>query len=756
VVEDGTDLVTGLAPDFRMTSLVAHPSVKHANINPFTTLIVESAGAMPGGPSDDNIAAARAAIIDQLNFGLDPLLIPDPIETEITDAKAAVIVKASEVLGEMIRRSRDRLLSTGVVASADDVVNALAADMADGRFDGLGASGAGHRVSAVAKLGSAQVLIEALSNNLYVHGESATDKLDAAIVSTRPSTPASALTGGVRINAEMLVQARGAVAAARLLSPSIELTTIAGVLDNIQANSVAADIEPLLPADSSADLDTAIALAVSAGEAQLLAVNTLEPTVTPSADTGTENTAPQLTGEPAAVALEDSAYLFQPTATDPDGDSLSFAIQNRPGWAGFDATSGRLSGTPDNGDVGVYSEIRISVSDGTASTSLGPFTITVNNSNDAPSISGSPTDSVSAETAYSFQPSASDPDGDSLVFSIAGRPAWAAFDAGSGRLWGTPLNSDAGSYDNILISVSDGTVSRSLPAFSITVQAVVPPDPGPDPNTAPTIGGSPAGSVDEDSTYLFQPAAADADGDALSFSISNRPAWASFDTGSGRLSGTPVNADVGSYSDIVISVSDGSASDALGPFAITVRNVNDAPAISGTPATSVDENSDYDFQPSASDADGDSLVFSVAGRPAWASFDSGSGRLWGTPASGDAGTTGDIQISVSDGSASVALPAFSITVNSAPVQTGSALLSWTAPTARADGTALALSEIAGYTVYYGTAAGDYPNSLDIDDGSATTVTIADLPADTYYMVVTTRDSSGRESVHSTEVVKPID
>ena len=86
-------------------------------------------------------------------------------------------------------------------------------------------------------------------------------------------------------------------------------------------------------------------------------------------------------------------------------------------------------------------------------------------------------------------------------------------------------------------------------------------------------------------------------------------------------------------------------------------------------------------------------------------------------------------------------------------QTGSAVLNWTAPVARADGMALAMSEIAGYTVYYGTVAGNYPNSLKINDGSATSVNITNLPLGTYYMIVTTRDSGGRESVESSMVAK---
>ena len=46
--------------------------------------------------------------------------------------------------------------------------------------------------------------------------------------------------------------------------------------------------------------------------------------------------------------------------------------------------------------------------------------------------------------AYSFQPAASDPDGDALRFGIANKPTWADFDIVSGRLSGTPTDANAG------------------------------------------------------------------------------------------------------------------------------------------------------------------------------------------------------------------------------------------------------------------------------------------------------------------------
>ncbi len=90
-------------------------------------------------------------------------------------------------------------------------------------------------------------------------------------------------------------------------------------------------------------------------------------------------------------------------------------------------------------------------------------------SNDAPTITGSPLSAVSVGATYSFQALASDPDGDSLAFSILNIPGWASFDADTGILSGTPANSDVGTYLNISISVSDGQEVAALPAFSITV-----------------------------------------------------------------------------------------------------------------------------------------------------------------------------------------------------------------------------------------------------------------------------------------------
>jgi hypothetical protein len=187
----------------------------------------------------------------------------------------------------------------------------------------------------------------------------------------------------------------------------------------------------------------------------------------------TTNRAPTISGTPATTVTAGSPYSFRPVASDPDGNTLSFSIQGQPSWASFSATSGRLSGTPTAANVGMSARITITVTDGTLSAPLAPFTIQVTEpANRAPTITGTPGSSVLVGAAYAFQPSATDADGDTLSFTITGKPAWATFSSSTGRLSGTPSAADVGSFTNIVISVNDGEAIVSLAAFSVSVVAV--------------------------------------------------------------------------------------------------------------------------------------------------------------------------------------------------------------------------------------------------------------------------------------------
>lgn len=270
-------------------------------------------------------------------------------------------------------------------------------------------------------------------------------------------------------------------------------------------------------------------------------------------------------------------------------------------------------------------------------------------------------------------------------------------------------------------------------------------------NQPPLISGTPSAQATVGTSYSFTPVASDPDGNPLSFSIANKPPWASFSSTTGRLSGTPGTSAEGQHVDIRIEVSDGRLTAALAPFSIIVTTTNSAPSIAGLPPAAVREGQLYDFRPTAADPDGDALTFSIVNRPAWATFDPQSGRLSGTPGPGSLGTYGDIRIRVSDGTLASYLPAFSIVV--AQVYLGSATLSWAAPTQRDDGSPL--TNLAGYRIRYGTSPGNYVNQVQISNPGVTSCVIENLAPGTYYFVATAYDSSGAESEYSAVVSKTI-
>src|SRR5687767_5965189 len=73
--------------------------------------------------------------------------------------------------------------------------------------------------------------------------------------------------------------------------------------------------------------------------------------------------APRISGTPSTTATVGVAYSFRPTASDADGNALTFSIANKPGWASFSSSTGQLSGTPFAEHARTYSGITISVTD---------------------------------------------------------------------------------------------------------------------------------------------------------------------------------------------------------------------------------------------------------------------------------------------------------------------------------------------------------------------------------------------------------
>nr|WP_258405780.1 putative Ig domain-containing protein [Shewanella mangrovisoli] len=383
------------------------------------------------------------------------------------------------------------------------------------------------------------------------------------------------------------------------------------------------------------------------------------------------NDAPTISSTALTSATQDAAYSYTLVATDSDvGDSLTLSAVTLPSWLSFNAASGVLSGTPTNANVGSHVVV-LRATDGDGLTIDQSFTIVVANVNDAPTISSTALTSATQDAAYSYTLVATDSDvGDSLTLSAVTLPSWLSFNAASGVLSGTPTNANVGSHV-VVLRATDGDGLTIDQSFTIVVANV---------NDAPTISSTAITSATQDAAYSYTLVATDSDvGDSLTLSAVTLPSWLNFNTATGVLSGTPTNANVGSYA-VVLRATDVDGLTADQSFTIVVANVNDAPTISSTALTSATQDAAYSYTLVATDSDvGDSLTLSAVTLPSWLSFNAASGVLSGTPTNANVGSH-VVVLRATDGDGLTIDQSFTIVVanvNDAPTISSTAITSAT-------------------------------------------------------------------------------
>jgi hypothetical protein len=205
-----------------------------------------------------------------------------------------------------------------------------------------------------------------------------------------------------------------------------------------------------------------------------------------------------------------------------------------------------------------------------------------------------------------------------------------------------------------------------------------------------------------------------------------------------------------------------------------------ATTIEGTPPTAVQANWYYGFQSWATDTDGRTVTYSIQNKPSWATFDTQYGHLYGTPPPSAVGAYAGIVISASDGVSQASLPPFCIEVTATTPSSGSgcpsgssggtsggstsgggtsggstansATVKWQPPTANTNGTSI--SNLAGYTIYYGTSATSY-TSVKVANPDLTSYVISNLSPGTYFFVVQAYNSSGMTSAYSSVATKTV-
>ena len=317
-----------------------------------------------------------------------------------------------------------------------------------------------------------------------------------------------------------------------------------------------------------------------------------------------ENVAPTIGSSATFSAAENQTSIGSVTATDADGDSLTYSIS---GSEINISSSGVLSfaAAPDYETKNSYTAT-VTVSDGTASTTQN---ITVNvtdvNENVAPTISSSATFSAAENQTAIGSVTATDADGDSLTYSISGSEINIS---SSGVLsFATAPDYETKNSYTATVTVSDGTASTTQD-ITVNITDVVEAAP----NAAPVISSSATFSAAENQTSIGSVTATDADGDSLTYSISGSEINIS---SSGVLSfATAPDYETKNSYTATVTVSDGTASTTQN-ITVNVTDVNEnvAPTISSSATFSAAENQTAIGSVTATDADGDSLTYSISG-----------------------------------------------------------------------------------------------------------------------------------------------
>jgi hypothetical protein len=176
---------------------------------------------------------------------------------------------------------------------------------------------------------------------------------------------------------------------------------------------------------------------------------------------------PALTTIGSKTVNEGSLLSFTVSASDPDGDTLTYSTSNLPTGASFNTSTQTFSWAPTYNQAGSYPNVHFQVSDGSL-TASEDIAITVNNVNRSPVLTSIGSKTVNEGSLLSFTVSATDPDGDILTYSTSNLPTGASFNASTRTFSWTPTHNQIGTYTNVHFEVTDG----SLVAFeNITITA---------------------------------------------------------------------------------------------------------------------------------------------------------------------------------------------------------------------------------------------------------------------------------------------
>jgi hypothetical protein len=379
---------------------------------------------------------------------------------------------------------------------------------------------------------------------------------------------------------------------------------------------------------------------------------------------------PLITSTPITSAVQDVLYSYIFEAKDYEGGLITLSAEIKPSWLTFYPISGELTGTPSNLDVGDH-QVKLKATDGTT-TIYQEFTISVQNENDAPEITSTPSVTTLVQgTAFSYTLVAIDTDpGDVVTLSAPTLPDWLSFNAESGLLSGTPGPEAAGyqpdTTHHVVLRATDLVGAYDEQEINIKVTNVNdPPELLSQQELQISRGGS--GEITKSLLTVYDP-------------DDHYPADHTVTVVAGddyTFVGNVVTPDPAFYGnlDVNLEISDGQAT-AQEVFVMRVNYVDIEPVFTSTPDTTAHEGQAYTYVVDAFDPDEDddinpqTLTYTAQVLPTWLTFTQGSNILVGIPQRANVGDN-PVSIKVTDGTYDV-YQTFTITVisnNNKPVIT---------------------------------------------------------------------------------------
>ncbi len=385
------------------------------------------------------------------------------------------------------------------------------------------------------------------------------------------------------------------------------------------------------------------------------------------------NRAPAVTNPGAQTSAEGATVNLPISASDPDGDALTYEASGLPGGLAINS-SGVITGTIGYAAASTtpYS-ITVTVKDAALASASTTFDWTVTNTNRPPTITNPGVQASQEGDGVILPVTAGDPDGDGIIYSLAGQPAGLSIDPVSGVIGGTVAYTAAGAPYNVTVTVTEDTTDHLTASASFTWTIT-------DVNQKPSISDPGSQSFAEEAPVSVQIVASDPDDNALSYSAAGLPPNLSINATSGLISGTIANGTggLGTYKSTITVTDNGTPPESASITVVwTIGSTNHAPTLATPGDQTVAEGQTLTVNLTGVDADGeDTLTFAQTGLPGFAIFTDNHDRtatLTVTPGFANAGTY-PMTVTVSDSfgtpaSASVYFSIIVTNVNRSPVIT---------------------------------------------------------------------------------------